>query len=137
MQHTPSQIDEQVELERDQIRQGLKRLQDNTLKLENSSYASATIYGISSIDTLLPLLVKKIEDTNIKIHKGKYGVAFRDIHTYLSRLEPLSAAAIACKITFDKVFGFKDGSNQATKVCEAIGRAIEDECQMRHYLCLL
>ncbi len=134
MQHTPSQIDEQVELERDQIRQGLKRLQDNTMKLENSSYASATIYGISSIDTLLPFLVKKIEDTNIKIHKGKYGVAFRDIHTYLSRLEPLSAAAIACKITFDKVFGFKDGSNQATKVCEAIGRAIEDECQMRHYL---
>ena len=130
---TPSQIDEQVELERDQIRQGLKRLKDNTIKLENKSYASATIYGISSVDTLLPLLVKRIEDTNLRIHKGKYGVAFKDIHKYLSKLEPLAAAAIACKITFDKVFSFKDASNQATKVCEAIGHAIEDECHMRHY----
>jgi len=133
MQPTLSLIDEQVELERDQVRQGLKRLKDNTLKLENQSYSSATIYGISSIDTLLPLLVKRLEDTNHRIHKGKYGVAFRDIHSYLSKLEPIAAAAIACKITFDKVFGFKDGSNQATKVCEAIGCAIEDECQMRHY----
>ncbi len=48
---TPSQIDEQVELERDQIRQGLKRLKDNTIKLENKSYASATIYCISTVDT--------------------------------------------------------------------------------------
>ena len=52
MQPTLAQIDEQVELERDQIRQGLKRLRDNTIKLENQSYSSATIYGISSIDTL-------------------------------------------------------------------------------------
>jgi len=133
MQPTLEQIDEQVELERDQIRQGLKRLQDNTIKLENKSYASATIYGISSIDTLLPLLVKRIDDTNIRIHKGKYGVAFKDIHQYLNKLEPIAAAAIACKITFDKVFSFKTGSNQATKICESIGHAIEDECHMRHY----
>ena len=130
---SPSQIHEQVELERDQIRQGLKRLRDQTLKLENQNYASASIYGISSIDTLLPLVVQRIEDTNIKIHKGKFGVAFREIHEYLRDLDSLAAAAIACKLTFDKVFGFKDGSNQATVICESIGRAVEDECQMRHY----
>ena len=130
---TTCQIDEQVELERDQIRQGLKRLRDQTLKLENQSYGSATIYGISSIDTLLPHVVKRIEQTNKKIHEGHFGVAFKEIHTYLKDLEPLAAAAIACKLTFDKVFGFKDGSNVATNVCESIGRAIEDECQMRHY----
>ena len=50
---TPAQIDEQVQLERDQIAQGLKRLRDNTRQLEAKSYASATVYGISSIDTLL------------------------------------------------------------------------------------
>ena len=126
-------IEEQVELERDQIRQGLKRLRDQSIKLEDKSYASATIYGISSIDTLLPLLVKKITDTNLRIHKGHNGVAFRDIHQYLSKLEPLAAAAIACKLTFDKVFSFKEGSNVATNVCDSIGQAIEDECQMRHY----
>ena len=133
MQPTPEQIDEQIQLERNQIRQGLKRLQDNTVKLENQNYASATIYGISSIDTLLPLVVQRIEKTNRKIHQGKYGVAFKDIHQYINDIEPLAAAAIACKVTFDKVFGFKDGSNLATKICESIGHAIEDECQMRYY----
>ena len=54
---SPSQIHEQVGLERDQIRQGLKRLKDQTIKLENQEYASATIYGISYIDTLLPEVV--------------------------------------------------------------------------------
>ena len=42
MQPTPDQIDEQIQLERNQIRQGLKRLQDNTVKLENQNYGSAT-----------------------------------------------------------------------------------------------
>jgi len=130
---TPEQIDEQVALERDQIRQGLKRLRDQTIKLEDQEYASATIYGISSIDTLLPLVVQRIEKTNRKIHEGKFGVAFKDIYQYINTLEPLAAAAIACKITFDKVFSFKDGSNLATNICASIGQAIEDECQMRHY----
>ena len=130
---TPEQIDEQVELERDQIRQGLKRLTDQTIKLEDQEYASATIYGISSIDTLLPLVVRRIEKTNLKIHKGKFGVAFKDIHQYIRTLEPIAAAAIACKLAFDKIFSYKDGSNLATNVCVSIGQAIEDECQMRHY----
>ena len=130
---TPSQIDEQYKLEREAISQGLKRLQDQTIKLENQTYASATIYGISSIDTLLPRLVGRINKTRIKIHKGKYGVAFKEIHIYLDNLDSQSAAAIACKIAFDKIFGYKDKCSQATKICEAIGNAIEDECQMRHY----
>ena len=131
--HSQAQIHEQVELERDQIRQGLKRLRDNTIKLENQSYSSATIYGIASIDTLLPLVVKKINDTTDRIHERNNGVAFKHIHQFLSNLEPLAAAAIACKLTIDKVFSFKDGSNQATNVVESIGQAIEDECRMRHY----
>ena len=110
MQSPPHLIDEQVELERDQIRQGLKRLKDQCIKLEDKSYASASIYGIASIDTLLPLLVERITDTSKRIHEGHNGVAYRDIHEYLSKLEPTDAAAIACKLTFDKVFSFKEGS---------------------------
>ncbi len=133
MKPTPKQIDEQVELERTAISQGLKRLQDQTLKLENQNYGSATIYGISSIHTLLPKLISRIEETNSRIHERKNGVAFKDIHKYLRNIDEESAAVIACKITFDKVFGYKDGCNLAINVCEAIGHAIEDECQMRHY----
>ena len=130
---TPSQIDEQIQLERDQIAQGLKRLRDNTVKLEDKSYASATVYGISSIDALLPILVDHIEKTTHDRLKRGTGHQFQLIKQYVSRLEPLASAAIACKLTFDKVFSYKQGSNALVKVCEAIGHAVEDECQMRHY----
>ncbi len=96
---TPSQIDEQVQLERDAIKQGLKKLQDQTLKLENQNYASATIYGISSIDTLLPDVAEQIDNTTSRIHERGNGRAFKDIHQYLKDIDSQSAAAIACKIT--------------------------------------
>ncbi len=130
---TTAQIDEQMTLEREAISLGKKRLQDQTIKLENQNYASATIYGISSIETLLPHLIEHINDTNIRIHKGSNGQYFKEVHKYLKDLDAESAAIITCKITFDKVFGYKDGCNQAVNVCESIGHAIESECQMRHY----
>jgi len=130
---TPQQIDEQVRLERDQIRQGLKRLRDNTRRLEESNYSSASVYGIASIDTLLPQVVERIEDTNNRIKEGHNGVSFKEIQQYISNLEAEAAAAIACKITFDKVFGYKDSSNLIANVCDAIGKAVEDECHIRHY----
>jgi DNA-directed RNA polymerase len=130
---TPAQIDEQVQLERDQIRQGLKRLKDNTKKLEGKSYASATVYGVASIDVLLPLVVAEIERTSHDRLKRGTGHEFKVIKEYVSQLEPLAAAAIACKLTFDKVFSFKEKSDQVVSVCDAIGQAVEAECQMRHY----
>jgi DNA-directed RNA polymerase len=130
---TPAEIDEQVQLERDQIAQGLKKLHKNTQDLEQKSYASASVYGIASIDTLLPLVVKRIEETNARLKKGNAGRAFKEIQHYIADLEPLAAAAIALKLTFDKVFSYKQGSDQLTTVCEAIGHAVEDECQMRFY----
>jgi DNA-directed RNA polymerase len=130
---TPAQIEEQVQLERDQIRMGLKRLRENTKKLEEKSYASATVYGVASIDALLPKLVEYIEATYHDRLKRGTGHQFQLIKEYVSQLEPLAAAAIALKVTFDKVFSVKQGSNQLTTVCEAIGSAVESECQMRHY----
>ena len=120
-------------LEREAITQGKKRFTDQTIKLENQNYASATIYGVSSIESLLPRLIERINDTNIRIHKGSNGQYFKEVHKYLKDLDAESAAIIACKITFDKVFGYKDGCNQAVTVCKSIGHAIEQECQMRHY----
>tara|TARA_Y100001937_G_scaffold81599_1_gene110334 strand:- start:557 stop:2896 length:2340 start_codon:yes stop_codon:yes gene_type:complete len=130
---TPAQIDEQIQLERDAIAQGLKKLHKNTRDLEGKEYASATVYGAASIDTLLPLVVARIEATTDRLRKGQAGAAFKEIQQYLADVEPLAAAALAVKITFDKVFSYKEKSNQATKVCESIGLAVEQECQMRHY----
>ena len=131
---TPAQIEEQVQLERNQIAQGLKKLRANTRQLEEKEYASASVYGAASIETLLPLVVASIDKTfSYKIKRGKNGVAFKDIYHHISHIEPLALAAIACKLTFDKVFGPKLDSNSASNVSEAIGKAVESECQMRHY----
>ena len=131
---TPAQIEAQIQLERDQIRLGIQKLKENTRKLEERSYASATVYGVASIEALLPALVQRIKETvEYAIKRGKNGVAFKEIQQYLAGVEPLAAASIALKITFDKVFSVKKGSDQATEVCDAIGSAVEAECQMRHY----
>ena len=77
---TPAQIDEQIALEREQIRQGLELLQNNTKALEEKSYASASVYGIVSIEQLLPVVVARIQDTSIRIRQGSAGLSFAEIH---------------------------------------------------------
>ena len=130
---TPAQIDEQIQLERDAIAQGLEKLRKNTRDLESKSYASASVYGAASIDTLLPLVVARIEATTIRLKKGQAGATFKDIKQYLADIDPLAAAAIAVKVAFDKIFSYKEKNHQVISVCDAIGTSIEQECQMRHY----
>ena len=120
-------------MERDQIRQGLKQLRENTQRLEDKDYASASVYGVASIQTLIPLVVERIKSTSNRIHEGKIGVAFAEIKQYLQGIEPEVAAAIASKVTFDKVFGTKPNSAQIQNVTDGIGAALEAECMMRHY----
>jgi DNA-directed RNA polymerase len=88
---------------------------------------------VASIDALLPKLVERIEATSNRIHEGKVGQSFKEIRQYLADVEPLAAGAIALKLTFDKVFSFKQGSDTLVEVCSSIGSAVEAECQMRHY----
>jgi len=130
---TPAQIDEQIQFERDAIRLGLERLRKNTRDLEAKSYASASVYGCSSVSTLLPLVTKRIEDTKLRLSKGGNGPAFREIRQYLEPIEAAACAAIALKITFDKVFSYRDKQNRLVDVCDAIGYAVEQEAQMQFY----
>ena len=130
---TPAQIDEQIALEREQIKQGLKELQNNTHKLEERSYASASVYGVISIDQLLPVVVERIQRTNDRIRERKTGRAFKEIIHFLADIEPEAAAAITLKVTFDKVFSIKPGQSTVTGIAAAIGTAVENECMMRYY----
>ena len=130
---TESEIEAQYELERTAISCGLQRLHKNTYNVESKDYASASIYGVASVDTLIPLVIAEIESTNSRIRERKNGVAFKEIAEYLTDIEPLAAAAITCKVVFDKVFSFRDDSSLLVNVCDAIGTAVEQECQMRYY----
>ena len=130
---TPSQIDEQVRLERDQIKQGINLLRDNTERLEEKSYSSASLYGITSIRDLLPLVIEEIESCKKKLKKGHNGVAFKEVYKYLENVDSGILAAITCKILIDKVFSTKDKSNYLTNVSSSIGNAVEDECLITYY----
>ena len=130
---TPFEIDQQIALEREQIRQGLDHLHSNTRNLEEKSYASSSVYGVASIRDLIPHVVGRISATRLRITNGRAGENFKEIHEYLKDLEPEAAAAIACKITFDKVFSTKPKANTVSGVTDAIGKAIENECMMRYY----
>lgn len=131
---TEAQVQEQVDFERECIRLGLEKLHKQTYQVESKDYASASVYGCASIATLIPLVVDRIEKTTeYAIKRGKTGVAFAEIHQYLKDVEPLAAAGIACKIIFDKVFSFKDDASLAVNIADAVGTALEQECQMRFY----
>ena len=82
---TPAQIDEQIALEREQIRQGLELLQNNTKALEEKNYASASVYGIVSIEQLLPVVVARIQDTSNRIKERQNGPSFQGNHQIFSR----------------------------------------------------
>ena len=130
---TKFEIDEQIALEREQIRQGLQQLHSNTSKIEDRSYASSSVYGVASIDKLLPNVADGIKSTRLRLRQGSAGVNFKEINQFLGDLEAEVASAIACKVTFDKVFSTKPKANLVSSVTDAIGQAIENECMMRFY----
>jgi DNA-directed RNA polymerase len=131
---TEEQIAKQIELEREAISVGILRLKENTMSLEKRTYASATLYGVASIDALLPLLSEELGKTmNVAIFKGKNGPCFAEIAAHLNDIEPEALAAIALKITFDKVFSHKGADSQAAEVMACIGYGVEQECRMRYY----
>ena len=130
---TPSQIDEQVKLEREQIRKGIDILRDNTQNLESKSYSSATIYGVTSIRDLLPLVIEQIETRKDMLKRGHNGVAFKDVYKYLDSVDTNVLASITCKVVMDKVFSTRDKSNYLTNISSAVGTAVEDECHITYY----
>ena len=123
---TPAQIEEQIQLEREQIRQGLKELCRNTQQLEEKEYASAAVYGVASVATLIPLVVQQIKDTVLRIKKGKTGAHLADIWQYLREMEPEVAAAITSKVVMDKVFSPKKASSMLQNVADSIGTGVEN-----------
>jgi DNA-directed RNA polymerase len=131
----PTLIDRQEQLEEEQIRHGAKKLKDTDLKAEQRQYASSTIYGVTSIQELIPAVEAKIEEISQKrIVEGKNGVAFKEIAKYIPHLEPLACAGITCKIVFDRVFSVKDpDDSMLTNVYDAVGTALMRECQFRYY----
>ena len=66
---TEQQIQDQQNYERKQIQGGLHKLRANTTKLEEKTYASATVYGSACVSSILPDLIAFIDSKKEKLQK--------------------------------------------------------------------
>ena len=129
---TEQQIENQQEFERKCISGGLEKLKSDTKKLEDKTYASATVYGSACVNSILPDLIAYID--NEKIKRTKHGAHLSVIvHKHLLPVSSDLLALLTCKVMFDHVFSTRDNKWYCTTIAVAVGEAIEGECQMRHY----
>jgi len=132
---TSLDLERQEKFERKQIKGGLERIRSNTKKLLDKDYASATVFGSASIETLLPYLIEFIEDKKKARKKVSVGGAghLMQLLPYIFDLDTESQAAITSKLTFDKIFSPRKENSKVVNVVQAIGSALEAESQMRYY----
>ena len=129
---TEQQIEDQKEFERKQISGGLDRLHSNTKKLEEKTYASATVYGSACMSSILPDLISFIESKKDKYKTiaGKNAVVF---HKHILPYDSAIQAMLACKVVFDHVFSPTSKKHNLTAIARAVGAALEGEAQMEYY----
>jgi len=132
---TTADLEKQERFERRQIKGGLERFQHNTKKLLEKDYASATVFGSASIETLLPYLIEFIDEKKKARKKVSVGGAghLMQLLPYIFDIDTESQAAITAKLTFDKIFSPRKENSKVVNVVQAIGSALEAESQMRYY----
>ena len=94
---TDKQIEDQQEFERKQIQGGKARLHSNTKKLEEKTYASATVYGSSCVSSILPDLIAFIDSKKENLAASFGGIPkYMQIEIVEPDLEIPGIIAIAC-----------------------------------------
>jgi len=129
---TEKQIEDQQEFERKCISGGLEKLRLNTKKLEDQTYASATVYGSASITAILPTIIEAID----KKKKRSRQYASKDAAFLNQYLFPISSEILALltgKIIFDHVFSTRQVKHKVETIITSITNAIEADCQLRYY----
>ena len=130
---TEQQIEDQKEFERKQISGGLDRLHSNTKKLEEKTYASATVYGSACMSSILPDLISFIESKKSKYLKIGGGHSMHVFHNHILPNDSSIQAMLACKVVFDHVFSPTSKKHTLTSIARAVGSALEGEAQMEYY----
>ena len=130
---TEQQIEDQKEFERKQISGGLDRLHSNTKKLEEKTYASATVYGSACMSSILPDLISFIESKKDKYTKIGGGHSMQVFHKHILPNDSAIQAMLTCKVVFDHVFSPTSKKHNLTAIARAVGAALEGEAQMEYY----
>ena len=130
---TPSEIQQQIALEREALSCGKEKLHASLQRLQEKSYASASVYGTASISSALPSVMKDIDTCRAKLRKGQAGQYYRPVAEHLDNLESLAIATIGLKVTFDLVFSMKRDADLLPTIIVSIGTSLEHECRFRWY----
>ena len=130
---TPADIKRQVDLETKSVQLGIQKLHRQTKKLEEQTYASASIYGSGAVDELMPHIVRHLEATELRLRRGKNGKAYKEISMFLDYISKEEACLIGLKLFIDVVCSKKQSHRTVVHVARSIGDAIENESQMRFY----
>ena len=129
---TEKQIEDQQEFERKCISGGLHKLDFNTKKLEEKTYASATVYGSACVNSIMPDLIAYIDSKKDKFltQAGRDHIVF---HKHILPSDSPIQALLCCKVVFDHVFSPNQSKHYITPIAMAIGSALEAEAQMEYY----
>ena len=115
---TEQQIQDQQNYERKQIQGGLHKLRANTTKLEEKTYASATVYGSACVSSILPDLIAFIDSK-----KEKYkNIGAKDnvlLHKHVFPADTAVQALLTCKVVFDHVFSPQQKKHSVTTIAIA------------------
>ena len=121
---TEQQIQDQQNYERKQIQGGLHKLRANTTKLEEKTYASATVYGSACVSSILPDLIAFIDSKKEKYSRFN---AAKDKHIFHKHIFPADTtvqALLTCKVVFDHVFSPQQKKHSVTTIAIAIGTCL-------------
>ena len=129
---TPIEVERQIAFERKQVRGGVEKLRKDTKKLEDKTYASATVYGSVAIHSILLELISYIDKKKEK-YKLLNGTDIALHSKYTFPIDTEVQALITSKVVFDHVFSPRKIKQNVMTIALGIGHAIEGEAQLTYY----
>ena len=131
---TPAQIERQIQLETQQIQDGIAQLRDNTRKAQDSAYASSTVYAQKMLKTAIPEVAKEINRIRAnRLMRGKAGAALGDLARHTMTIDDETLALLVLKVLFDVCTSPKDRDDLANNVIDRVGIAVEQEAKWRYF----
>jgi DNA-directed RNA polymerase len=125
-------IERQLHLETiEQKEEALQRLDSRTLRAEQRSYASATVWGKRALEGHIEACSAVIADRLSQIGNGRAGRHYATVRRVVGECEPEVLALLAMKTCLD-VLGKENRPTYIT-LCTRVGHSVQSELRLRFY----
>ena len=125
---------QEIQLEQRAVKTGLDQFKKQTVKLEQDQYASATVYGACTINSLLPAISAEIERKRLSIRQRRNGPLFAEVGALLDTITSDQLALLGLKVVIDRCCDTSDDdASLLANVYYAVGVAVEKQIQLDWY----